>query len=330
LPDRPTVSNDNTPLATAKSRPKGAPALSARVPLGAALVLALINVLWAGSAIAAKIALGDMGADTAGKIGPYTLAFLRFGAAALLFYLSLRLRGQVIAIRRVDYRAFFLLGALGIAATYAVFYGGIRFTTAIEASLLIAAEPILIALVARLILGERLRRVQAVGLGIGFAGVYVIIVQGFVPTLSASALANAVVAFALCFESFASVLGKRLTGLYPGLVVITVGMGIGAAVLLPCAAVELMLHPSGAPGGAEIASLVFLAVVCSFLGYGVWFALLARHNISAMAGFLFIQPMVTPLYGYLFLGERLRFWTAAGAVLVLLGVWLVASVKREA
>lgn len=294
------------------------------MPLGAALLLAFINILWAASAIAAKIALGDMGGQTAGKVGPYTLAFTRFGAAALLLYLFLRLRGHAIAIRRADLRSFALLGALGIAATYGIFYGGMRFTTATEASLIIAAEPILIALTARLLLGERLRRIQSIGLAVGFAGVYLIIVQGLVPTLSASVLANAVIAFALCFESLASVIGKRLSGLYPGLVVITVGMGVGAAALLPFAAVELARRPPGVPGVPEAASIGFLTVVCSFLCYGVWFSLLARYNVSAMAGFLFIQPMMGPLYGYLFLGERLHPWTAVGAALVLSGVWLVA------
>ena len=48
----------------------------------AALALAMINVLWAGSAIAAKIALGEGGQIGAGKLGPFTLAFTRFAPAS--------------------------------------------------------------------------------------------------------------------------------------------------------------------------------------------------------------------------------------------------------
>ncbi len=301
------------------------PSPSSRVPLGAAALLALINVLWAGSAIPAKIVLGSAALSVPGKVGPYTLAFARFAPAALLLYLTLRLRGQRIRLERRDLPRFFLVGALGIALTYGIFYGGIRGTTASEASLLITAEPILIAFFAALFLHERLHRWQWGGMAAGFAGVYLVVNQGIVPHFSTSAAANAVVAIALCFEVSSGILAKKLVSRYSGLVVVTVEMAVGAMLLLPFAFLEMRSAPGHGLDALSLGSIAYLGLICSFLCYGVWYMLLPRLKLSAMAGFLFIQPVMGPLLGTLILGERLSLWAGIGAALVLSGVWLVVS-----
>jgi drug/metabolite transporter (DMT)-like permease len=323
------VSDVEAALIAAEPAAERGPVPPARLSPSSTFLLALINLLWAGSAIPAKIILSGAGLAARPALGPYTLAFARFAPAALLLYLMLRVRGRRVRVRREDYGRFFLLGALGLAVTYGIFYGGMRVATATEATLLIAAEPILIALMARLFLGERLRRAQSLGMAAGFAGVYVIVNQGLAPRLSASVIANAVVTLALCFESSASVLGKRMAGRYPGLAVLTVEMLVGAVVLTPFALGELIRHPPVTLAWQAGASLIYLSLICSFFCYGIWFWLLPRFNVSAMAGFLFIQPMMGPVYSYLFLGEQLHPWTAFGAILVILGVWLVAVVGER-
>jgi drug/metabolite transporter (DMT)-like permease len=290
--------------------------VSARLPVRYALLLVLINIFWAASSVIAKIALTSM--------GPSTLSFARSAPAGLLLYLLLRARGERIHIDRKDYLRFFFLGAFGLAATYSIFYSGMKGTSANEATLLIAAEPIVIALMARVVLGERLREVQVLGMAVGFAGLYVIIMRGLTPTFGGTALANAVITLALCFECYASVIGKQLSARYSGLTIVTVEMMVGAAVLLPLAAFEIVRGSYAPAGPAVWGSVAYLSLVCSFFCYGVWFWMLPRYNVSSMAGFLFIQPMLAPFINYLVGGERLGAWTVAGAGLVMTGVWLVA------
>lgn len=292
-----------------------------RVPLEASLLLVLANVLWAG--------LSLMGKNALTALGPSTLAFLRFGPSALLLFVVARVRGEVFDIRREDWGRFLVLGGLGIAVTYGVYYNGLAATTATESTLLIASEPILIALFARIMLGEQLRRIQVLGLGIGFLGVYLIIAQGAVFQLTTGVMANLLVILALCCECFASVVGKRLTGSYSWLVVLTVEFALGSALLLPHAALEVLRHPPSALGWAIWVNVAYVGLLCSFFCYGVWYWLLPRCPISTMAGFLFIQPMMGPVLGYLFRGERMLPWTVAGAVLVVVGVWLVAMVSSQ-
>lgn len=294
-------------------------------PPGATVALVLACILWAASSIAAKVALGDGSAAANGTMGPFTLAAVRFGVGGAVLYAFLRIRGHWMPVRPEDRGRFLLLGGLGIGLTYMVFYGGMRFTTATETTLLVAAEPVLIALLARMILRERLTPLQGSGLAVGVAGVYLIVVRGLVPRAEGTVLANAVVAVSLVFESYSSIVGKRLTSTYPGLVVAATGMLLGAAMLAPFAVHEALSRGMSTLGAAQWSAVAYLTLVCSCLCYGVWYSLLRRYPVSKMAAFLFIQPLLGPVYGYVLLGETMTMWTVAGAVLVVAGVWMVAA-----
>jgi drug/metabolite transporter (DMT)-like permease len=289
----------------------------------AALVLAC--VLWAGSAIAAKVAMGDGANVSPAKMGPLLLACVRFGVAGGLLAAYLGLRRELEPIRKGDGWRFVALGALGIALTYAVFYGGMRFTTATETTFLVAAEPILIALLARAFLAEALQPRQAAGLTVGLAGVYIIVFRGLVPHAEGSVWANAVVTAALVFEALSSVLGKDLVRRYAGLVIASYGMLIGSAFLAPAAVWETLHRPPWRPGAAELVSVAYLTLLCSCLCYGIWYSLLKKHTVSSMAAFLFIQPLLGPVYGALILGEHVSLWTLTGAAATVAGVWMVAA-----
>ncbi|HSV72522.1 MAG TPA: DMT family transporter [Chthonomonadales bacterium] len=309
---------------------RGTPAGSTEAPVGRlrhpsvldVVLLVAINVLWAGSSAPAKIALGSAG--DVGRVGPFTLAFVRFAVAAGLFALTLAVLRHPVRVARADVPRFLLAGFVGIAVTYGLFYHGVRASTAVESGLLFAAQPVLIALLARVLLREVLTPGQAWGLALGFAGVYLIAVQGLVPRLSAAVVGNLIIGVAVAFESFACIVCKGLTRRYAGVLVVFLQMLIGSLLLLPFAAAEIARYGPPVLSPSVIGSVAYLALVCSFLCFGIWFVLLPRLNVSLMAGFLFVQPIVSPIYAYVLLSERLGWWSLGGGALVVAGVWLVA------
>src|SRR5207237_10181845 len=96
-------------------------------------------------------------------------------------------------------------------------YWGIYTTTAANAAILQAASPIMIALGARLYLGERLRRIQQAGVALSMLGVLIVVTEGNLAELAPSEWR----------------LGDFLTLL--GLVALTAqpGFGASACVMLP-------------------------------------------------------------------------------------------------
>lgn len=289
---------------------------------GAIAALTLACVLWSAASVAAKIALGDGGARP-GKLDPFVLAAIRFLGGGGVLWATARLRGEWVGVSRKDRLRFVVLGVMGIAVTYALFYGGLVHTTATDTTLLVAAEPVLIALIARVVLREAMGGLRMAGMAAGLAGVWLIVMKGLVPRFEGTVAANMVVTAALLFEAMSSIIGKQLSRAYPALMIAALGMLVGGAALLPFAVYRAAGRVMAMPGWPEIAAVAYLTLVCSALCYGIWYTLLRRYTVSSMAGFLFIQPVMGPILGYVMLGERLGLSSLAGGLLVVLGVSLI-------
>lgn len=288
------------------------------------LVLALligINLLWAGSSLAAKLALQT--------IPPMTLAFTRFSVAALLMYGIALARKVDLRVAKRDWGVFWAMGVLGLALTYLLAYQGLRLTTASNFALLHATETVFLSVLAFFFLGEALPRTKLIGIGLGLAGVYLIIANGFtIQSFSHSAQGNLLIALALAFEASSSIVGKNLLARYPPLSVVTYQMLSGAVALAPFSAYELSHqiasgHPLSLPPAGALWSLLYLIIPCTVLGYLIWFSILDKCDASEMSVFLFIQPVAGAALGSYFLGDKITIFTVGGTALVLLAVGLV-------
>jgi len=276
--------------------------------LSAIGILVLINSLWSASSVASKAALNDF--------GPITLALFRFLPSGLLLTWLERRQGYRPNYARRDWPSLFILGSVGIALTYAIFYAGVQRATATDTSLMFACEPLLIALFAVIFLRERLRAFQWIGMFAGIYGIWLIAGQ---------AVGNALALLGLFIESSVSVVGKRLTERYRGLTLCATEMLIGSACMVPFAAWECVAHPPHiTPVG--MMSAVFLCLVCSAFCYGAWYYLLERYSVSAMGAFILIQPLFGPAWGWLVRHEALTRNSAVGGALVIFGLILTCLV----
>lgn len=292
-----------------------------RMPLPTLLLLIGINLLWAGSSLAAKIALQS--------VPPMTLAFTRFSLAALLMYgLALALKVDLRVARR-DWGMFWAMGILGLALTYLLQYLGLRLTTVSNAALLHATETVFLSLLAFLFLREAMPKVKVAGIALGLAGVYLIVANGWkLPAFSGMTQGNLLIALALAFEAGSSIVGKGLVARYPIHSVVTYQMLSGAVALAPFSAYELTRrvadgHALTFPPAPALWSLAYLILPCTVFGYMVWFTVLDKREASEMSVFLFIQPVAGAFLGAYFLGDKITTFTLIGAVLVLLAVGLV-------
>lgn len=273
--------------------------------------MVLINVLWGGSSVAAKYALGSF--------GPFTVGALRFLPAGMLLLWLSRAERRRTPYRHDDWPAFLFMGLVGTALTYGIFNSGLNQTTATDSSLLFACEPLLLALFACFFLKERLMARQWSGLLLGVAGIGLI---------AGRAEGNWLVLLALCCESTTGVLGKRLVAIYPGLSIIAAQMLLGSCLLLPLAGWEIIRRPPVLTWQA-VAGLLYLCLVCSALCYGVWYHALKRVPVSLLGVFILVQPLTGPLYGWVLRHEPLRPDSALGGALVILGIVLTTFQRQR-
>jgi len=288
------------------------------MPLPILALLIGINLLWAGSSLAAKIALHS--------IPPMTLAFARFSLAALLMYGVALVRGIDLRVARRDWTRFWAMGILGLALTYLLSYAGIERTTASESALIIATEPVFLGILAYLFLREKLNVAKVGGIFAGLAGVYLIVADGWrLPRFSGMVAGDLMIMFGLVFEAGSSIVGKGLVARYPAISVMTYQMTSGAIALAPFAAWELIYsgRTLTLPPAPAVWGLLYLVLPCTVFAYTVWFTILDKRSASEMSVYLFVQPVGGAFLGAYFLGDKITVYTVAGACLVLMGVALI-------
>ena len=186
-------------------------------------------------------------------------------------------------------------------------------------SFIINVGPILVAVMATTLLGERFPLPASLGTIVSFAEIG-LIALGEGHGLHVGVGALLVLGAAVC-ASTATVVQKPLFASHRPLVVSAVNMVIGALVLAPAL-------PSGlgqigsAPAGARFAVL-YLGVVPSLIAYATWSMVLARLPAARAANFMYCVPPVATLLGFLWLGEIPTPIGLLGGLLALGGVVLV-------
>ncbi len=257
--------------------------------------------------------------------GPVNLAFLRLAiGCAILVPMGLASRGAGKApLSGADRRALFWMGFLGFTLAMALTHWGLAWSTATNAALLIATEPLALVALAPIVLGERLTRREGWGTALALLGATFIVVNG-VPGLTV-ALAPSwrgdllLLLSGVCFTAY-SLLGRPLLARHPSARVTTWSFVWGLVTTAPLAVLEWQVRQWSPWTATSVAAVLYLGVVITGLGYLVWNWALERVSAARAAIYLNVQPVVGALLGVAWLGEPLSIFTVAGGALVILGL----------
>jgi len=254
--------------------------------------------------------------------GPAEMAALRFalaGGPAALFLIATRAKlPELSDIWR------FLVGGVIFIAGYALLLNfGQRVVPAGPAAFIINTNPIMTAVLAMMILGERFSLTAWLGTALSFAGIGVIALgKGLDVEIGISVLL--ILGAAFC-NAITTVVQKPLFARYKPLHVAAWNMAIGGFVLLPflpSAIEQAQVAPS-----VSFWSVVYLAVVPSLIAYGTWAITLSRLPAARASNFQYAVPPMAMLIGFLWLGEIPTIFGLIGGAMALAGV-VVVNLKR--
>jgi drug/metabolite transporter (DMT)-like permease len=281
-----------------------------------ALALGTTIILWACAFVGIRAALP--------AYGPLHLAVLRFLVAALVLAITAPLLHIRLPERR-DLPRIVLCGLLGITGYNLALNTGELEVSAGAASLLVNTGPIWTALLALLLLNERLRPAGWIGIGLGFVGAATIALgSGSELGLSRGAL---LVLLAAALLSLYSVAQKPLLARYRPVEATTYAIFAGALGLLPFGW-GLQATLLAAPLPATLA-VIFLGIGPAALAYVAWAMVLARLPAGRAAGFLYLVPPTALLVAWLWLGELPAPSALGGGAIALAGVALIARAGRR-
>jgi drug/metabolite transporter (DMT)-like permease len=258
---------------------------------------------------------------------PVLFSALRYDVAAvcLAAYAALRYPDPV-PRSRGDLAAVAATGGLVVGCGRVFLFLGQTQTTGAAAALVFAANPVLAAGFARVLLpAERLDAVGALGLFVGFAGVG-LVVRPDPGTLAGDTVGELLVFAAAASVALGSVLVRRVDAELGPVPTTAWGVAVGAA--LTHAASVLRGEPAAVPlAPAFLLALGYVAVVAAAGTYAVYFGLLDRLPAVQVNLVSYATPVVAVVSGWLLLGERVGPADLAGFAVVVVGF---ALLKRRA
>jgi drug/metabolite transporter (DMT)-like permease len=289
-----------------------------RRPLLVYAAAAAALMLWSGTPIANKIAVATIDPATAGPLrsmlaGLVALVLAR--AMQLPFPKTPRERGLLIVSGVAGFVIWPLLASIGIG-----------FTTASRAALIIALIPVATGLIA----GAFERRVPLrswwTGTSVALAGIALLIVFRDGASLAADragVFGDLVLLVGVAFCGLGYVAGGRLTPLIGTRATTFWGLGMSTVVLMPMVVLLAPRTDWSAVTSAGWASVAYMTLCSSLLGYAAWFWALGHGGITRISALQLSQPILTIAIAATWLSEPITWPLVAAAAVILAGTWLV-------
>jgi drug/metabolite transporter (DMT)-like permease len=258
------------------------------------------------------------------ELPPLGLSFWRWACGALILLPFVAPRLRVLWPRfLVHWRLLSLLGLLIVGSTTLVLLG-LNYTSATNTSLMNATQPTITALLCWAFLGEGLRRVQWLGIGLAFAGISLMLLHGDWRVLLDLSFNNGDLLVLLAMFGFATygINIRRIPQEFHVRESLFAIILFGMIPLLPLYLLESTIYKP-VPVSAQSAVVVLaLALLVSVLGMLMW----TRGNQLIGANRAAIYVNLLPLFGatlaVLLLGEKIQAYHLAGGLLIGSGMWL--------
>jgi len=251
-------------------------------------------------------------------------------AAVLLGLLALsrrRLQGIVPA----DLWKLALIGIMGNAVYQALFIGAMSRTTAANTSFILSTSPVFVALLSRLLGIENIPWPTWTGIFISLGGLYLVIsrMNGGIAPGSAGAQGDAMIFAGTILWAGYTVFSKPFLARLSPLQFSAVTVAVGAAAYFPTTAAEVVRIAWADVSWRAWSALFLSALFGLVLGYLIWYYSVQRIGNTRTAVYGNLTPVLTAVFAWWILGERMHMVQIAGAAVILLGVYLTRAGARS-
>jgi len=274
----------------------------------------LTVVLWSLGYIMTRVAVMHFSAEA--------LSFLRYfiSAITLLSYAVIK-KMSFPKLREIP--LFIFGGAVGFSLYVYFLNIGTKTLAASTVSFIISASPVLTALLARVVLKEKIGIFGWLSVFCAFSGIGII--TFFNGGINFS---SGVFYIVLCFIliSVYNIYQRKLLTRYSPLEITTYCI-ISAALMLSVFAPQsfpqlIKAEPIG------IITIVILGVFCASLAYLLWANALSKADkTSEVTNYMFVTPVLTTILGFVLINESPHFTVYIGGALVIVGVILINNRK---
>jgi len=288
------------------------------------VLLTLTALFWGGNFVVGRLSHAD--------IPPLGLTFWRWSVAALIM---LPFVGRELWQHRSQIRAhfglLFVLALTGMAMFHAFTYIALGTTTAINATFVLAAMPMVIPLVSLLVGDEHLNARQGLGIAISIVGVGIVISRAQVSVLMNLEFTPGdvwVLGGVLAWSVYSVVL-RRKPATLPPMVLLVSCMLIAIVILLPFYVWEVLNVGGFALNVQNGLVIGYVATFASILAFICWNTGVARIGANKAGLFIHLIPLFASVLSIVFLGESLKTYHFLAIGPILLGLYLTTTATAK-
>lgn len=281
------------------------------------VALILANVIWGAAPPIFKLALGN--------IPPFTLAFLRFFLAALLFLPFIgKINWKI--LNRWDWLFLFLGSLFGITANITFFFLGLQKAPSINVSIIASAGPVFLYLLSVMFLKEQAKKRVLIGMLFGLLGVLVIILSPIF--LDGQRLVAGEVTGNLLYvlSTIGSVLHplfyKNILKKINFITATWISFVMVSITFLPLMLNELRVWSFRSLNYDGLSGIIFGVFFSSAAAYCLYNYGLSKIKAQETGLFTYIDPIITVLVAIPLLAEYPNIYFFIGSVLVFGGIFL--------
>jgi drug/metabolite transporter (DMT)-like permease len=221
---------------------------------------------------------------------------------------------------RADMPVLIAFGLLGVVGNQLLFIVGLGLTSVAHGSVITAMGPMFVLLGATLAGHERIAARKVIGMIIAACGVAALQFgrAGGGATLKGDLI---MVSSTIVFAAY-SVLGKRVVSEFGSVTVNTFAFISGAVLLAPFTLWQVAIRDLSRVSTGAWTGVLYMAIFPSIAGYLIYSYALRYLPASQVSSVSYLQPVLATLFAIVFLFENPGPAFAAGAALVLSGVYV--------
>lgn len=261
--------------------------------LKAHLALLFVNVLYGASHVLAKGVMPQF-------LSPNVFILFRVLGATILFWLLLAFVGRE-KIEKADYPRLIACGLFGVAINQLFFFHGLNLSSAFNSGIIMALNPIMVAILSFFLLKERITILRTLGISLGATGAILLTIKGATGK-GDSSLGDLFLFINSLSYAIYLVIVKPLMKRYKPLTVIAwvFTFGLGFVLLFPPTVPQFLATKFTTFTTEIVLKITYVIVGVTFLTYLLTMYGLKYLSPTVSSSYIYTQPVTVILFAWLF------------------------------
>jgi drug/metabolite transporter (DMT)-like permease len=281
-----------------------------------------IYFIWGSTYLLNKIAVAEL--------APFMLASVRFTMAGILIFILCKILGISLKISRKHFKNTLIAGFLFLTLGNGIMVWALKYVDSGFAALVIAAQPLIILLMMRILEGKKIKSMSVLGVILGIIGIYLLVSQEELISGEYAGVGLLMIFSCMLSWSYGSLFVARVSlpsnyFVNTGYQMFTAGISLMISSLLLG---ESWPSPVFWSFPVQL-SMILLVLFGSIVAFTSFNYLLKRVSPEKVATSTYVNPIVALLLGWYFLDELITIQSVVAAIVLLTGVYFINTSRKR-